>query len=192
MHSDVLSFIQAKCPQANAKLIEAEVGDKSIIIDKEANVEVCEALKMSSFDFNVLQVITGTDFGAHIEVAYILASFTKNLELILKLHIPKEDPKATVQLRSVCAVWSAANWQERECFDMLGVEFVGHPDLRRILCGDDWEGFPLRKDYVAAKSYRKMEIYPEAKMNIDDRAFAERQKELEKKAMELAGKGASE
>ena len=86
----------------------------------------------------------------------------------------------------MCDVYSAANWQERECYDMLGVRFKNHPDHRRILCPDDWEGFPLRRDYEAAKSYRGMEIYPDDKMNFEDREFAQKQKELEKAEKEKA------
>ena len=65
---------------------------------------------------------------------------------------------ANLRLPSVAAYWPTADWHEREAFDMVGIEYEGHPDLRRILCPDDWEGHPLRKDYVAPESYNGMPL----------------------------------
>ncbi len=177
MHSEIVEFLNKTVPGANAEHIAAEVGDDSIFVNPEHIYKCCEELRYSSqWDFNVLQVITGCDYSDRIEVSYILASFTKNLELILKVKLPKSSPSDTPEIDSVCELWVAANFQERECYDMVGVIFKNHPDFRRILCPDDWEGFPLRKDYVVQKTYRGMEVNPPEKVNTDDHYFGDRLK----------------
>ncbi len=187
MPKEIADYINSRVPGANAQAVAAEVGDGHVSVEPKHIVKVCEALKNGPYEFNVLQVISGVDYlakaavegetpspavEARIEVNYIIASFTKNNELILKVKLPRENP--TVD--SVVGVWKAANFQERETYDMLGVTFTGHPDPRRILCPDDWTGFPLRKDYVAAESYNGMTIYPESKLNYPEREFGVRQK----------------
>jgi NADH-quinone oxidoreductase subunit C len=77
------------------------------------------------------------------EVVYHLHSIERNERLRLKARIGGQDP----QIESVTSVWRGANWYEREVFDLFGIRFTGHPDLRRIMMPDDWEGHPLRKDY---------------------------------------------
>jgi NADH-quinone oxidoreductase subunit C len=175
MHESLLSLLQKHLPSAKAELVKKEAGDQSIVVQSAVIHEVCLFLRdLPSFEFQVLQVITGCDYPPdRIEVSYILASYKNNLELILKTHLPRQNPS----LYSVHDVWKAALFQERECFDMLGVIFHNHPDLRRILCPDDWEGYPLRKDYQAAEEYRGMKIYPADKMNFPEREFAKKQKQ---------------
>lgn len=168
MHKEICDYINQKVSGASATFIEAEVGDSSIIVDSSKVKEVCEALKSSDqYEFNALQVVTGCDYEDRIEVSYILASFTKNTELILKTKLTRENP----EVESVCSVWKAANFLERECYDMLGVNFKNHPDFRRILCPEDWEGFPLRKDYVVQEKYLGMEVNPAHKINTADIEF---------------------
>ncbi len=155
-------------------LVEAEKGTSHIFVPKEQLLEVCKYLKDSEHELHTLEVITGCDYPPDtIEVTYMLASFTKNLEVMLKVKLDRANP----EVDSVVPVWNAANFQERECYDMVGVLFKGHPDLRRILCPDDWEGFPLRKDYEVAKVYNGMEVNPENKMNLFEREFAQKEKE---------------
>lgn len=172
MSSEIVEYINKEAPNAAAIFNEAEAGDSSINVEATSILEVCAALKKSSdFEFNVLQSITGTDYPEYIEVSYILASFTKNTELILKAKLAKENNTDLVFIPSVCSVWRAADFQERECYDMVGVEFEGHPDMRRILCPEDWEGFPLRKDYVVQEVYRGMVVNPSSKVNQADHDF---------------------
>lgn len=168
MHDQWASTINSKVSGANATVNKPEAGDSSITVDASKIKEVCQSLKKDC-GFNVLQVISGVDFleDPRIEINYILANFIDNHELILKVRLPRENPS----LDSVVEVWKAANFQERECYDMFGVKFNGHPDHRRILCPQDWEGFPLRKDYKAQKEYRGMELYPEDKLNLEDQGF---------------------
>ncbi len=168
MHDQWAELINSKASGANATVHKAEVGDSSITVEAGKLKEACQALYDGGF--NVLQVITGTDYleeNPRIEVSYILADFTNNHELILKVKLPRENP----EVDSVVSIWKAANFLERETFDMVGVRFKDHPDHRRILCPQDWEGFPLRKDYEAAKEYNGMEVYPEDKLNLDDQVF---------------------
>lgn len=185
MHSTWIETINKNVPGANAVLETRADGDSPVFVEAAQIKKICQTLRdHSSCAFNVLQVITGCDYEDRIEVSYILANFTDNTELILKTKLPRQGP----QIDSVVDIWPAANFQERECFDMLGVEFKGHPDPRRILCPDDWEGFPLRRDYVAAEKYRHMTINPVAKMNIPEREFAKKQKAAEDAAKANAKK----
>lgn len=113
---------------------------------------VCKLLREDAdLAFNYLECVTGTDYpnDKKIHVTYHVYSMSKKHRVVLKCFCDREDPR----LPTVSTVWSTANWQERETFDLLGVTFEGHPDLRRLLMPEDWEGFPLRKDYKEAASY---------------------------------------
>ncbi|EQC50801.1 NADH-quinone oxidoreductase subunit C [Bacteriovorax sp. DB6_IX] len=172
MHKEIVEFLNKEVAGCGASTTEVEVGDASVVVNAESIKPVCFALRDSSeFQFNVLQVVSGVDYEDRIEVHYILASFTKNLELILKVKLPKAGKDEMVKVESVCDVWKSADFQERETYDMLGVEFIGHPDMRRILCPEDWEGFPLRKDYVVQEVYQGMEVNPAHKINQGDFDF---------------------
>ncbi len=98
-----------------------------------------------------LQCLTGMDYAADDKMAviYDLYSFDLRHVLAVKVFCPRIAPNVP----TVSDLWSAADWQEREAFDLLGIVFDGHPDLRRILLADDWEGYPLRKDYVFPREY---------------------------------------
>lgn len=177
MHDELTQFIHSNVPQAKAEHRAAEVGDDTIFVEPSSILPVCRALKESpEWDFNVLQVISGCDYPDRIEVSYILASFHKNNEVIVKVKLPKDSSDSIPEIDSITSLWSAANFQERECFDMIGVRFKGHPDHRRILCPDDWEGHPLRKDYKVQEKYRHMVVDPPNKTNTDDHFFGDRMK----------------
>jgi NADH-quinone oxidoreductase subunit C len=99
-----------------------------------------------AFRFDVLIELTAIDCRPRepfFEVVYLLLSLEHRQRLRLKTRVPFEDPR----LATVSGVWVAANWLEREVWDLFGITFAGHPDPRRLLMPDDWEGFPLRKDY---------------------------------------------
>lgn len=97
--------------------------------------------------FDHLQDLTAVDWlnkkEPRFEVVYNLFSIRYGNRIRIKAQVPGDDPKIT----SVVPIWAGANWHERECYDMFGIVFTGHPDLRRILLPEDWEGHPLRKDY---------------------------------------------
>ena len=101
--------------------------------------------------FDCLSNETGVDYPKReqIEVVYHLFSYTLRHALTLKIGLARDNPRVA----TVSAVWRSAIWQEREIFDLLGVDFAGHPDLRRVLLPEDWVGHPLRKDYVEPETY---------------------------------------
>jgi NADH-quinone oxidoreductase subunit C len=99
--------------------------------------------------FDMLDDLTAVDWPKReqrFDVVLILYSFPKNERLRLKAHLGENEPIASVN-----EVWPVANWLERECYDMFGIVFEGHPDLKRILLPDEWQGYPLRKDYDILK-----------------------------------------
>lgn len=124
-------------------------------------LQVCEAVyKHPDFYFDTLSCLTGLDNGKEagtMEVIYNLYSIPFNHHLMVRVVLPREN----AELDSVVSVWRTANWQEREAFDMYGIVFNNHPDLRRILMPADWEGYPLRKDYVQQEEYRGMTVKSE-------------------------------
>lgn len=114
--------------------------------------------------FTCLSNLSGVDYPAtgNIQVVYRLVSYDLPHELTLKVNADRDAPR----VKTVSHVWSAANWLEREVFDLLGVDFVGHPDLRRILLPEDWVGNPLRKDYVEAPEYHGISTIRESMLRI--------------------------
>ena len=94
--------------------------------------------------YETLNFVAGVDQVGHLESVYHVYSWKTNT--YLELHV--EVPEAEAEVDSVCDVWPAADWHERESWDMVGIKYLGHPDLRRILLKDDFVGHPLRKDYV--------------------------------------------
>ncbi|MBB6670585.1 NADH-quinone oxidoreductase subunit C [Cohnella nanjingensis] len=95
-------------------------------------------------NIDYLRNVTGVDHETYMEVVYHLLSLTSGHNYAVKVRADRERPSVP----SVTPVWETANWNEREIFDLLGIDFPGHPDLRRIMMPDDWVGHPLRKDYV--------------------------------------------
>lgn len=104
--------------------------------------------------FNSLMCLSGLDLGEELQVVYHLFSIEHRHKMTIKVHVPKEDPKVP----TVSKVWPTANWHEREAYDLIGVVFEGHEDLRRILLPDDWAGHPLRKDYEFPKDHRGVPV----------------------------------
>jgi NADH-quinone oxidoreductase subunit C len=107
--------------------------------------------------FDMLSCVTGIDNGPQastMEVAYNLYSIPFNHHLMIKVLLPRENPA----VESVSHIWKTADWHEREIFDMYGIQFKNHPDLRRILMPADWEGHPLRKDYKHQAYYRDIKV----------------------------------
>ncbi len=108
-----------------------------------------------SMQFDNLSCLSGVDYDKdNLAVVYHLCSYALGHQLVVKCLVPKSDPK----IKSVSDVWAAAEWHEREAFDLVGMIFEGNPDLRRILLPEDWEGHPLRKDYKVPEFYNGMKI----------------------------------
>jgi len=135
----------------------------ALLIALDEIARVCLELRENPatyFDF--LSSLTGVDYGVEagrFGVVYHLASIPYQAQLTLK--ISKENGRDMNELPvfpSVASVYRTADWHEREAFDLVGIFFEGHPDLRRILLPDDWEGFPLRKDYKTAEYYKGIKI----------------------------------
>jgi len=135
----------------------------ALLVEPDHIAAVCLELRNNPttyFDF--LSSITGVDYGVEsgrFGVVYHLASIPFQSQLTLK--ISKENSRDLNDLPvfpSITSVYRTADWHEREAYDLIGIFFQGHPDLRRILLPDDWEGFPLRKDYKNAEFYKGIRI----------------------------------
>ncbi|MGB3491868.1 MAG: NAD(P)H-quinone oxidoreductase subunit J [Elainellaceae cyanobacterium] len=119
------------------------------------------ATALYAYGFNYLQCQAGYDIGAGDELVsvYHLVKLEDNVtepeEVRIKVFLPRSNPRVP----SVYWIWNAADWQERETYDMYGIEFEGHPNLKRLLMPEDWVGWPLRKDYISPDFYEIQDAY---------------------------------
>jgi NADH-quinone oxidoreductase subunit C len=141
-----LQKLQDWDPQAVAEVIEFR-GETTVVVPASHLIRTAEFLASDpSLRFTFLADLTVVDrfpIEPRFELNYQLLSMEKVLKLRLRVKLPGADPT----LQTVTPIWPTANWHEREVFDLFGVRFQGHPDLRRILKPEQWEGHPLRKDY---------------------------------------------
>lgn len=135
----------------------------ALLIRPDNIAEVCRELRdhpKTYFDF--LSCLTGVDYGTEdgrFGVVYHLASIPYQLQITLKVSKPNSRSLNDLPaFPSIAHIYRSADWHEREAYDLVGIFFEGHPDLRRILLPDDWEGFPLRKDYKTAEFYKGIKI----------------------------------
>ncbi len=150
MSQDILNILKNAFPSAIVEQ-ETETGDYLEIKPGEW-FEIATFLHDTpELHFDSLQCITGVDWGpeAHLEVRYNLHSMKHKHKLEIRIVLDRETP----EVPSVEKIWRVADWFEREVYDMYGIVFTGHRDLRRILLPDDWIGWPLRKDYETPETY---------------------------------------
>src|SRR5882757_775337 len=138
--------IRAWRPEAISQLISFR-GELTLVVPREHLRPLAEFLAgESDLAFSYLSDVTGVDrfpVEPRFELNYHLLSISRRDSLRLRVRLPGED----AVIESVVPIWPTANWHEREIFDLFGIRFEGHPDLRRLLMPEDWEGYPLRKDY---------------------------------------------
>lgn len=143
--------------------IVPERGDAWFIVPAQNIAEVAMWLRDEK-GFDCLSCLTGVDRGDALEVVYHLFSYKRaassqlpgaskdNSAIVLKVRVAKEN----AEVPTLSKVWASADWMEREAFDLVGIRFAGHPNLKRIMLPEDWKGHPLRKDYVEEAEYQGM------------------------------------
>lgn len=167
--ADIIALLEERFTTAiTGKKLDG--GDPFVTVDPAQLVAIATFLRDDArLKFDLLNCVTGVDylepdakkapkagFEPHLEVVYHLSSVALNHRFVLKVILPRWKDNVAGQLPevpSLVSLWPAADWHERETFDLCGVHFTGHPDLRRILMAEDWEGHPLRKDYEFPLEY---------------------------------------
>lgn len=153
---------------------EIIVGTTTNTLQPSLTIAANDILKVAQFlfeddrlFFDYLACITALDNGAQVntlEVIYNFTSIPYGRDLMLKVVLPRNQPDEELpSIHSLSSIWKTADWHEREAYDLVGINFINHPDLRRILLPADWEGYPLRKDYTA------QEVYHGIRVNYEDR-----------------------
>jgi len=132
----------------------------ALFVSVEDLVPVCSFLRdTEGLYFDFLSNITAVDYEDHFTIVYHLSSLPYQHTVVLKVELEgNRSLDELPEIPSVTSIWRTADWHEREAFDLMGIYFSGHPDLRRILLPDDWEGYPLRKDYQEAEKYHGINI----------------------------------
>jgi NADH-quinone oxidoreductase subunit C len=139
-------LLQEKFPEEVVEVTEFR-GDTTIVVKPERIIDICRTLRDdSSVSFKYLSMIAAIDYhpaSPRFAVVYNLYSHRHHDRITLKAFLSDAAPV----IDSVVSVWSTADWHEREAYDLMGIKFKGHPNLKRILLPVDWKGFPLRKEY---------------------------------------------
>jgi NADH-quinone oxidoreductase subunit C len=177
--NEIHERLKARFGEDVGPLSEPKV-DSFCVVKRERIVDVCRFLKTEpGLEFDFLEDLTAVDWPKKnlVEVVYHLLSFSHRHTFVVKV----EADRAAPTVPTVCVVWKGANWFEREVYDLFGVDFAGHPDLRRIMLPDDWNGHPLRKDYQEAGGYHGIS-------NVRENPLVELKRLDDAKKAELAAK----
>ena len=161
--SEIHARLAAKFADAVGPLQPANK-DAFAVLRADALTAVCEYLKTDvDLAFDTLVNLSAVDWPKknQIEVVYHLWSYRRRHSFVLKVQLDR----ATPSVASVASIWKSADWLEREQFDLMGVRFEGHPDLRRIMMPDDWVGHPLRKDYKEQASWHDISTTRESALD---------------------------
>jgi NADH-quinone oxidoreductase subunit C len=168
----IIDVLSRTVPAAGLEPVQSADGMPTIAVTREQLVDTCRALRdVPELRFAFLADLFPVDYlprEPRFEIVYLLASLGMSgfgetaKRLRVKVRLPGDD----AMLPSVSSVWPAANWSEREAYDLFGIHFSDHPDLRRILMPDDWDGYPLRKDYpvqikLPVKTYEPLQVSQE-------------------------------
>ena len=168
----VLDVLNSRVPQGAVEAAEAADGMPTVYVPREHLVETCRVLRdASELRFAVLIDLLPVDLlprEPRFEITYLLLSpgtagfGAAPQRLRVKVRVPGSDARVA----TVSGIWAAANWAEREAYDLYGIMFDGHPDLRRILMPEDWDGYPMRKDYPVqikdpVKTYEPLQVTEE-------------------------------
>jgi len=157
--AEIHQKIKARFSDAVSELNEKNIDPFVVLTRVDRLPELAEFMRDDpELDFKSLMCLSGIDDEVKLGVVYNLCSIKKKHRFTLKVEgLSREDP----HVPTVEKVWPTANWHEREAYDMFGIVFDGHSDLRRILCPDDWEGWPLRKDYQVQQFWHGLRVpYP--------------------------------
>ncbi len=160
-------------PRRPAHEVPPQYLTPGVYVPREQLLPVCSTLAGDpEFGLTYLSFVSAVDWPDRneLEVLYHLYSHQTRQELALKVRIPRDDP----HIPSVSGVWDGANWHEREAYDLLGITFDGHPNLRRIMMTDDWVGHPLRKDYVYQDPPWLVEVAKERQKDAEGLGLGER------------------
>ena len=143
----LVATLQAAVPDAQIERVASLDRQDTIVVSPDQLPALARALRdRPELAFTFLAELTAVDYWPkepRFEVIYLLVSIANRLRLRMKVRLAADDP----HLATVSGVWPAANWLEREVWDLFGIAFDGHPDPRRLLMPEDWQGFPLRKDH---------------------------------------------
>jgi NADH-quinone oxidoreductase subunit C len=141
----ILHELVAKDAVEEAYINEANDHLPTLVVKNERWQEAAKLFRNhEELSCNYLRNVSGVDYETHLEVVYYPLNMDSRHTYCIKVKTDREQPSVP----SVTPIWETANWNEREIYDLLGIDFPGHPDLRRIMMPDDWIGHPLRKDYV--------------------------------------------
>ncbi len=144
MSKAVIAALAERFPDAVYDSYEGVGGDDCAFVRRERIADVCRHLK-AEVDFSLAPYVTAVDYlgqTPRFEVVYNLYSIKRNARIRLRVKVAEGE-----EVPSVTSVWRGADWFERYCWDLYGIEFTGHPDMRRLLMYEEFEGHPLRKDY---------------------------------------------
>jgi NADH-quinone oxidoreductase subunit C len=165
INSDIITYLNEQFLGTVGSLEEGTTwdtpGEAYVPLAPERWLEIAQRLRdEDAFRLDSLQCITGVDVGPDqdLEVRYNLHSMEKRHTAEIRISVSREHP----EIPSIAQVWKIGDWFEREVYDMYGIVFTGHPDLKRILLPDDWEGWPLRKDYEEPQTYHGI-VVPKVK-----------------------------